>query len=971
MLRPDRRTRRAFAGILVTITGLALIWPASIAAGHTASSAPSADAVSAGAPRSNRQPTVHGLGRQPLKANAGEKRSKPLQHLATNNASRGASDKSRGLRAPAVTAVAPPASVQVGSSGAPVATSFGAFEGINQATSTFEPPDPWVAVGPDDVVQSTNTMLRFSNRAGHATAGDVQLFDFFAFDQPFPDNPGGDPNFITGIGDPHWLYDAKHNRWIGTTLAWHCDTDGAGTNDDSIGYVWGAVSLTGNPTGGYYEFYVRYGPFLPDFPSSGTSADKIGITANEYALDDTLDCTHPPTLACVHDAEGHIPAGCFDGASVMAFDWSQLMTSPAEPDGTYEFDTSWFSLRPAIQPQGQSNTLFLVGEKLLPSPAGDTTSDVVYMTMTGTNAAVTLSLSAEQDLTGAGIVPPFVDPPVPNQPGGALDPNILDRRPTDAIWQDNILTFVSTTGCDPSGGPVKIQDCARVTQVKTSTPTPTRIQDMLIATNDRDTWYPGAGISQSGILHVVYTQSGLTEGMSSYDRYQLPSDVKHSLSAALKLANGGSLAYPGDRWGDFVGVAQDPRDMNAVWQGNQYTASPGNWSTKVSELQTAGATYVPVTPVRLLDSRPGFNIGLAGAFHANIPRTVDIAGRLGIPDDAVAITGNITIVGQTVAGYATVTPNPNANPPTASLNFPLKDNRGNNITSPLGATGGVSIVYKAANGATAHFVLDVTGYFLNHETGATYTTLTPVRVLDSRPAYNIGLTGAFPANTNRQFQVRGVSGIPNNAIAVTGNLAVTGQTQAGYVALSSTPPPAVPATSNLNFPLGDTRANGVTIKLSTSGGIWAVYKAANGNKAHLIFDVSGYYVQDLNGARFVPLTPGRRMDTRFPAPRQGLTGAFATHTPRSLVVEPYQGVPGNAIAVTGNLTVVSPTRAGYVSMTPTAVDPPPTANINFPAGDIRGNGVTGPLSGAGSVAFVYVASSGTTHLVFDLTGYFR
>src|SRR4029079_8320955 len=143
--------------------------------------------------------------------------------------------------------------------------------------------------------------------------------------------------------------------------------------------------------------------------------------------------------------------------------------------------------------------------------------------------------------------------------------------------------------------------------------------------------------------------------------------------------------------------------------------------------------------------------------------------------NASATTGISTIVGQTVAGYATVTPNPNANPPTASLNFPLKDNRGNHITSPLGATGGVSIVYKAANGATAHFVLDVTGYFLNHETGATYTTLTPVRVLDSRPAYNIGLTGAFPANTNRQFQVRGVSGIPNTQIPGTGNPAVNGQ----------------------------------------------------------------------------------------------------------------------------------------------------------------------------------------------------
>ena len=352
--------------------------------------------------------------------NAGEKRSKPLQHLATNSANRGTSDKTRGLRAPAITA-APPASVQATASGAPAATSFGAFEGINQATSTFEPPDPWVAVGPDDVVQSTNTMLRFSNREGDSTAGDVQLFDFFAFDELVP----GQPDFIDGIGDPHWLYDAKHNRWIGTTLAWHCDTDGAGTTDDSLGFVWGAISLTGDPTGDYYQFYILYNSFLPDFPAVGTSADKFAITANEFILSDQPDCTvgHPVTTA----------------ASVTAFDWTQMLTSPAVPDITYEFDTGWFALRPAVQPQSQSNTLYVVGEKLLPSPAGDTTSDVVYMNVTGTNAAGGTTLSAEKDLTTAGVVPGFVDPPVPIQPGGALAADILDRRPTDAIWQDNVL----------------------------------------------------------------------------------------------------------------------------------------------------------------------------------------------------------------------------------------------------------------------------------------------------------------------------------------------------------------------------------------------------------------------------------------------------------------------------------------------------------------------------------------------------
>ncbi|HSL35081.1 MAG TPA: hypothetical protein VK871_15620, partial [Candidatus Limnocylindrales bacterium] len=251
----------------------------------------------------------------------------------------------------------------------------------------------------------------------------------------------------------------------------------------------------------------------------------------------------------------------------------------------------------------------------------------------------------------------------------------------------------------------------------------------------------------------------------------------------------------------------------------------------------------------------------------------------------------------------------------------------------------------------------------------TYTNIDPVRILDTR--FNTGLTGAFAANTNRQFQVAGVSTVPANAKAITGNLTVTGQNAAGYVTLATDAPPALPATSTINFPGGDTRANGVTIKLDATGKLWAVYKAPPGKSTHLILDVTGYYLNDLAGSRFVPLTPGRRMDTRFAAPQEGLTGPFAANTARTLVIEPYQGVPANATAITGNLTVVGQQRAGYVSMTTTATNNPLTSTINFPVGDVRANGVTGPLSGAGSVGLVYKASGGLTHLILDLTGYFR
>ena len=960
MLRPDRRTRRVVSGVLVTVTALALISPASFAAARSSSS--TAANAQVGAKHASRQPTVHGLGVRPLESKHGSKPSRPLQHLKVDHTNRGSADERRNLRTPSLTAVTPPASVQATSSGAPAASSQGAFDGINQATSGAEPPDPWVAVGPNDIVQTTNAdspdgaLLRFTNRKGTSTAGNVSMYDFFDF--------GTWPHTIDGIGDPRWTYDAKHNRWLGITLAWHCDRDGTGTNDDSIGYVWGALSLTDDPTGDYYQFYLDYHQFLPDFPGLGTSGDKFVITANEYAMNDTTDCT------------SGMP---FDSGSLFSFDWADMLTYPAAPDFTYNLDASWFSLRAGLSPSGSSNTLYVTGEKLLAAPLGNTTSDVVYMTLTGTNRGGGQTLSNPLDLTALGVVPPFIDPPAPIQPGGPLDPNIIDRRPTDAVWQDNVLTFASTIGCDPAGGAAgENRNCARVTQINTSTATPTRVQDMLVATTGKDTWYPGVGVSQSGIVHVVYTESSSAQGMTSIDRYQLRSDAKHKLSAPVTLASGAALSYPGSRWGDFVGVAQDPRDTNAVWQGNQYTASPGNWATKVSELQTAGAVFVPIAPVRLLDSRSGN--GTTGKFVSSTPKTIQITGRGGIPANAVAITGNVTVTNQQQAGFVAMTRLPDSNPATSTLNFPVHDNRANNVTSPLSTSGAVSLTYKTStSGKTADVLLDVTGYFLNGNAGSTFKPLAPVRVLETRAvAGQIGPHGPIHSSVNTEFKVAGVKTVPANAVAVTGNLTIVNQTAGGFITLSTGAPAANPATSTINFPVNDIRANGVTVKLSPTGTLWFVYKTSAASATiQVLFDVTGYYVNDLTGARFVPMSPGRRLDTRLPAPPQGLTGTFKSKVPRTLIIEPYQGVPTNATAITGNLTVVSSTSNGLVSMTqatPAAGTTPTTSTINFPKGDIRANGVTGPLTdpaGTIGLTFVGASSTSTTHLILDLTGYFR
>ena len=88
-----------------------------------------------------------------------------------------------------------------------------------------------------------------------------------------------------------------------------------------------------------------------------------------------------------------------------------------------------------------------------------------------------------------------------------------------------------------------------------------------------------------------------------------------------------------------------------------------------------------------------------------------MANQGGVGSDAKAIIGNVTVVGQTKAGYVSLTPTPQANPTTSTINFPLGDTRANNFTIDLCGTGSLSGVYKAPAGAKTHLIVDVFGYY--------------------------------------------------------------------------------------------------------------------------------------------------------------------------------------------------------------------------------------------------------------------
>jgi hypothetical protein len=414
----------------------------------------------------------------------------------------------------------------------------------------------------------------------------------------------------------------------------------------------------------------------------------------------------------------------------------------------------------------------------------------------------------------------------------------------------------------------------------------------------------------------------------------------------------------------------DPSLDHPASDGDVYYRSmvslPNLTTDMVGSTQYATTTYHALSPARILDTRQG--TGLFGGFSSHVARTFQVTGAGGVPAGATAVTGNLTVTQQTSQGYLYIGPTAANNPTSSMLNFPMLDDRANAVTVALGTGGTIAITYAAPTlGPTAQVIFDVTGYFTPDTSGATYHAVSSARVLDTR--YGTGLSGQFSSHVARTFQVTGSGGIPSGASAVTGNLTVTGQTSIGFLFIGPNPVNN-PTTSTVNFPMNDDRANAVTVALGTGGTLSATYAAGTlGPTADLIFDVTGYFTPDATGATYTPLTPARVLDSRTGL---GLSGVFSSRVARTFQLSGAGGVPGTAVAVTGNVTVTQQSSLGFLFAGPSAINNPTSSTLNFPLRDDRANSVAVALASGGMLSVTYAAPTlgPTAQVILDVTGYF-
>jgi hypothetical protein len=132
-----------------------------------------------------------------------------------------------------------------------------------------------------------------------------------------------------------------------------------------------------------------------------------------------------------------------------------------------------------------------------------------------------------------------------------------------------------------------------------------------------------------------------------------------------------------------------------------------------------------------------------------------------------------------------------------------------------------------------------------------------------------------------------------------------------------------------------------------------------------------FYSPTPEGFDFFTLAPCRVIDTRR---AEGPLGgpALAPSEQRLFTVTDACGIPSSAKAIAVNLTVVSPTGSGHLSVFPGNAFYLGTSVINFLPGQIRANNAVILLAtdGTGSLG-VLNSSGGSVPFILDVNGYFE
>jgi streptogramin lyase len=408
------------------------------------------------------------------------------------------------------------------------------YDGLNffDTTCGCVPPDPNSAVGPTQVVETTNTAIRIFDK----TTGVVDLTSEI-----------GTLFGIPAFSDPYIVYDDIANRFVFVILT----TDSQG--GDGVALV---VSKDSNPLDGWLPAEtVNFGSNVLDFPKVGFNADAYVITGNLFGPSDT-----PLQFVTVDKQQ------LFNGNFVDYL----YQRHPGFPN--------YFRAEVPAQMHGATPgmPMYLIGEN---GYGNGSAANVVTLTN---------ELSNNPAFTDTPIpVDPYGFPPPADQPGGAGSVATNDTTFSHADWR-----MINGHGMLASAQNVSVPDdgfsTSRVRWYEFNTDgTPSLVQQGTINPGPGvDTYYGAPALDKNGDIGITYMQSSLNEFVSMAVAGRLVTDPLGAMSPSTIVAPGTFTDFDFFRTGDYSGMSVDPTDGLTFWATSEYAGSNPVYNTHLASFTT-------------------------------------------------------------------------------------------------------------------------------------------------------------------------------------------------------------------------------------------------------------------------------------------------------------------------------------------------------------------------------------------------
>ncbi len=411
------------------------------------------------------------------------------------------------------------------------------FEGIPMGNSI--PPDPYIAVGPSNIIAVVNTSFRIYDKEGNILKT-ISADNWF--NNVFP-NPGA--------FDPKVLYDVIDQRWI---MVWLQQSDNAHTASLLL-----SVSDDSDPIGTWYNWALPAN--LNGTVNSNTWTDYQGVGYDENAIYVTGNQWTFGTNTFQYDKIRIIAKAQLYANTAGSCTWTDLWNI----SGSY-------TIRPSIM--YSSSSKYYLAE--VPNFNSANYVKVFSITdplnspiLTQTNVPVT-SFSYPPDGSQLGGGSPLIDC------GGVA----LKNEPK---YRDGYLYLVHTVR-NPS-----YSQYSALHYLKINTNTNTSDQDYVFGANGFWHYYPAVDVDIDGNVALTFSRSGTTEYAGAYFTGRFSSDPP-GFMGSVPLAEGKGnyvVTYGGtrNRWGDYTGIVLDPVEQNSFWALSEFAAATNTWGTQVGKIR--------------------------------------------------------------------------------------------------------------------------------------------------------------------------------------------------------------------------------------------------------------------------------------------------------------------------------------------------------------------------------------------------